>query len=70
MEHETQYNELVSELRKLGNSDEEIVDILTNVRDYDDRTILDSVMDRIDIGSIDLGSIVQEITNPTNSRVD
>lgn len=57
------YPELVVLLRERGHSDDEIKRVLERVRDYDDQTKHDSVMDSIGAGRMSLEAIIQEALN-------
>ena len=55
-----QYPEVTAHLRELGHSDTEIAKILARVQQYEVANQVDSVMDSIDAGQIDLAAIIQQ----------
>jgi hypothetical protein len=58
MSDSSQHQELIQWLKGEGYGEEEIEKILHQVRQYDDETIHDSIMDSIARGSIDLTKII------------
>ncbi len=54
------YAALVKLLKERGHSDEEIKLILAKVRQYDERTMHDSVMDSIGAGRMNLDALIKE----------
>ncbi|REJ68894.1 MAG: hypothetical protein DWQ31_06820 [Planctomycetota bacterium] len=60
MESDDQYGPLIEWLRAKAHTDEEIEKILSKVRDYESRTQMDSVMDAIGDGSLDIEALVKD----------
>ena len=58
-----QYPALVNLLRERGHSDDEIARVLEKVRQYDQEMQVDSVMDSIAAGRMDLMAIIEEALN-------
>lgn len=58
------HNELTAWLQSRGHSQAEIDYILDRLRRYDELTTVDSLMDAIDQGEVDLDAIVQEFKEP------
>ncbi len=59
-EQSSEYPHLTKLLRDKGHSDEEIAKILEKVRNYDQQMQVDSVMDSIAAGTLDLAAIIDE----------
>jgi ribose 1,5-bisphosphokinase PhnN len=57
---EEDYQVLVEWLTERGHSEDEIQTILARVRDYDEKTQHDSVMDSIGSGRISLDALVKD----------
>lgn len=55
-----EYAQLTELLKTKGHSDEEIAQVLERVRKYDKEMEVDSVMDSIAAGRMDLSSIIKE----------
>ena len=51
---------LIKLLKERGHTDEEIKLILARVRQYDERTLHDSVMDSIGAGRMNLDALIKE----------
>lgn len=60
MEKEDDYAEVSEWLRQRGHTTEEIVKILARVQRYETETQLDSVMDSIGNGHIDMDQLIKE----------
>ena len=60
MDDGLEYAELIEYLRTEGHSDAEIEKILDRVRKYERETQLDSIMDSIGNGSLDLAGLIKE----------
>jgi hypothetical protein len=60
MAQEHEYDELVEYLRSEGHTGLEIEKILARVREYERETQLDSIMDSIGSGSLDLAGLIKE----------
>lgn len=58
-----EYSQLTKLLQNKGHSEEEIARILDRVRQYDKEMEVDSVMDSIAAGRMDLMSIINEALN-------
>ena len=56
----SEYSQLTELLRKKGHSEVEIARILDRVRQYDKEMEVDSVMDSIAAGRMDLMAIIEE----------
>ena len=54
------YEELVDYLRSEGHSENEIERILVRVRQYENETQQDSIMDSIGNGTLDIAAMIQE----------
>jgi hypothetical protein len=54
------YTLLIEWLKEKGHSEAEILRILAKVRQYDERTMHDSVMDSIGSGQMTLDAIIKE----------
>lgn len=61
MEPKEDYSLLIEWLEKRGHSKEEIARILARVRQYDQRTMHDSVMDSIGSGRMNLDALIKEV---------
>ena len=60
MRSEEDFSVLVEWLKERGHTDEEIEKVLAKVREYDDKTQHDSIMDSIGAGRLTLDEIVKE----------
>lgn len=60
MESEEDFSVLVQWLKDRGHTDEEIKKVLEKVRQYEDKTQHDSIMDSIGAGRLSLDAIVKE----------
>lgn len=58
---DSDYQPLVDWLRERGQSDVDIARILERLRDYDKLTNVDSLMDAIATGDVDMAAIIKEI---------
>lgn len=56
----SEYQELIEYLRSEGHSPAEIDKILVRVQQYERETQLDSIMDSIGSGSLDLSRLIKE----------
>ena len=57
---DTRHQQLVTWLREQGHTPAEIDKIVAKVREYDQRTVHESVFDSIERGSFDLKKIIRE----------
>lgn len=55
------YSELISDLKERGHSAEEIDEIIRQVQQYDREMNVDSVMDSIADGSIDVAALLAKL---------
>jgi hypothetical protein len=60
MDPSEDYAALIKLLKERGHTDEEIKLILAKVRQYDQRTLHDSVMDSIGAGRMNLDALIKE----------
>jgi hypothetical protein len=58
MQPSPDYPEVAAWLRQRGDTDDEISKILDRVRQYEQRTLSDSVMDTIGTGQLDIAALV------------
>lgn len=63
MSQDDDYLQLADFLRERGHSEEELVKIIARVKDYEQETQTDSVMESIGAGNLDLVSIINEALN-------
>jgi len=60
MAESNEYPELTEYLRGVGHTDAQIEKILARVRQYDAEMQLDSIMDSIGNGTLDLAALIKE----------
>ncbi len=53
-------NDLLKWLREQGHGDREIERIMLKVKEYDDRTVRESVFDSLESGSFDIAKLIDE----------
>lgn len=60
MTSKNRHEQLVAWLHNEGHSDADIEKILAKLREYDERTVHESVFDSIERGSFDMAAIIKE----------
>lgn len=65
---EHQHAQLIAWLEDRGHTSDEIDRILTKVKEYDERTVHESVFDSIESGAFDLGRLIDEALSDDDSE--
>lgn len=60
MSQDDDYLQLSDFLRERGHTETEVTKIVAKVREYEEHTQLDSIMDSIGTGNLDLTSLINE----------